>query len=86
MGDRTLTDSEVQKLLGSKDYKKRFIGEYYELKNRVLKLDAMLDKYDDGTLGFTFDCPYALLSSQSNAMWTYLSILETRAQMEQIDL
>ena len=67
MDTKTMTDSEVKKLMESKDYKKRFVGEYYEL-------------------GFTFDCPYSLLSAQSNAMWTYLSILDTRAQIEQIDL
>ena len=86
MPKANLSDAEVSKLLASKDYKKRFIGEYHEIRNRAMKLDEMLDRYDDGTLGFTFDCPYSLLSAQSNAMWTYLSILETRAQIEQIDL
>lgn len=86
MAKTRLTDAQITKLLGSKDRKQRFVGEYHEVKKRAETLDAMLDKYDDGTLGLTFDSPYALLVAQSNAMWAYLSILETRADIEQIDL
>lgn len=83
---KNYTDDQIVKLLTSKDYKQRFIGEYHEVRNRAIKLDAFLDRYDRGDSGMSPDCPYALLNAQSNAMWTYLSVLETRAQMEQIDL
>ena len=77
MTKTSLTDAQITKLLGSKDHKQRFVGEYHEVKKRAETLDAMLDKYDDRTLGLTLDSPYALLVAQSNAMWAYI---------EQIDL
>lgn len=83
---KNYTDDQISNLLASKDYKQRFIGEYHEVRNRAMKLDSFLDQYDLGDRGMSLDCPYALLNAQSNAMWTYLSVLETRAQMEQIDL
>ena len=40
----------------SEDYKERFKAEYYQLVNRYKNLKAMLEKWDNGTLGFTPDC------------------------------
>lgn len=73
-------------LLNSKDYKLRFAGEYLLIKKKVERLDNMIDSYYDGTLGFKPDCPIAVLEAQSNAMWTYLKILEYRADLELVDL
>lgn len=74
------------KLLESKDYKKRFVGEYLMIRDKANKLDNMLDCYYEDKLGFTPTCPIAVLEAQSNAMWTYLKILEYRADLELIDL
>ena len=67
-------------------YKLRFISEYHELNNRIDKLNAMLIKYDFGTLDFTPDCPINLLRAQLGAMLAYLNILKVRAMYENIDL
>lgn len=73
-------------LLNSKDHKLRFAGEYLLIKKKANSLDDMIDSYYDGTLGFKPDCPIGVLEAQSNAMWTYLKILEYRADLELIDL
>ena len=67
------------------DYKVRFIKEYRELKERVSKLDNMLTKYDNGTLEFTPAYSISLLKAQFFAMRAYLTILEERAVIEDID-
>ena len=68
------------------DYKVRFIKEYKELSERVNKLGNMLAKYDNGTLEFTPTCPISLLKAQYFAMRAYLTILEERAEIEDVDL
>ena len=40
-------------LMQSEDYKERFKAEYYQVKIRLEKLEAMLDKWDKGELDFT---------------------------------
>jgi len=67
-------------------YKVRFIKEYEELDERVKKLDAMLKKYDEGTLDFTPTCPIELLQEQSRTMKVYRAILEKRAAIEDVPL
>lgn len=67
-------------------YKERFIKEYGELSKRVNKLGNMLTKYDNGTLEFTPTCPISLLKAQYFAMRAYCTILEERAEIEDIDL
>lgn len=68
------------------DYKVRFIKEFKELDERLLKLGAMLRKYDNGTLEFTPTCPISLLKAQYFAMRAYCTILEERAEIEDVDL
>lgn len=68
------------------DYKVRVIKEYKELSERVNKLGNMLAKYDNGTLEFTPTCPISLLKAQYFAMRAYLTILEERAEIEDVDL
>ncbi len=77
---------EYSKLLASKDYKQRFVGEYLMIRDKADRLDNMLDAYYDNKLGFSPTCPIAVLEAQSNAMWTYLKVLEYRADLELIDL
>lgn len=68
------------------DYKERMRNEYIELKDKYDKLHRMLVKYDAGKLNFTPTCPIELLREQAATMGKYLYILETRAEIEQVDL
>ena len=77
---------EIAHLLISDDYKQRFVGEYWELRIRLEKLNDMIRKHDLGVLGFQPDCPIPKLREQANIMWDYLNVLEDRAIYEKIDL
>ena len=68
------------------DWKERFKKEYYELRERFQKLDAMIGQYEKGQLQFESKCPIDLLKRQRSVMWDYLSILEQRAKIEEIKL
>ena len=67
-------------------YKDRMVVEYKELKERYDKLKVMLDKWDKGELGFTPTCPRELLDEQISYMFSYMCILEERAQIEGVEL
>ena len=73
-------------LMTSRDYRERFKAEYYQLKIRIEKLSAMLEKWDAGELNFTPTCPKDLLEKQCNHMDDYRRILEQRARLEGIVL
>jgi len=73
-------------MMTSPDYKERFKAEYYQLKIRLEKLSAMLDKYVAGVLDFTPSCPFYIFQDQEANMKRYLRILENRAKIEKIDL
>lgn len=73
-------------LMESDDYKDRFRGEYYQTKIRKEKLDAMLKKWDEGSLEFTPTCPREMYDDQIAGMSTYLNVLEKRATVENIEL
>lgn len=77
---------EIAHLLISDDYKQRFVGEYWELRTRLEKLNDMIRKYDLCVLGFKLDCPISTLRNQADIMRRYLDILEDRAIYEKIDL
>lgn len=81
-----ITDAEILELQNSSNYKDRMKAEYYQLKNRYLKLRTMMVKYDAGTLDFELSCPAELLRNQQSAMGTYLNCLEIRAQIEGVEL
>ena len=68
------------------DWQQRFVMEYEELANRAEKLQAILDKYDAGELGFQPQTPIGMLRAQLSVMSAYMSILEERAEFEDIDL
>lgn len=68
------------------EYKKRMVIEYRELKERTDKLEAMLDKWNKGTLDFEPTCSWWLLENQLEVMKNYVGILQTRAKIEDIDL
>ena len=73
-------------LMKSEDYKDRFKAEYYQLGDRIIKLENMLKKYKAGTLNFTPSCSYELLSYQLQTMNAYKRVLEERAEIEGIEI
>lgn len=73
-------------LMQSEDYKERFKAEYYQVKIRLEKLEAMLEKWDKGELNFTPTCPRSLYDRQVQVMSDYCSALIARAAMEHIKL
>lgn len=77
---------DTVQLMLSNDYKERFIGEYVQTKIRYDKLKAMCDKWDSDELDFEPICPREIYSEQLNYMFSYLCVLEERAQLEGIDL
>ena len=73
-------------LMLSDDYKERFKGEYYQVKERYEILRKMVVRYQAGTLNFEPKCDLELLKSQLSAMRDYIYILEVRAQIEGVEL
>ena len=73
-------------LMLSDDYKERFKGEYYQVKERYERLRKMVVRYQAGTLNFEPKCDLELLKSQLSAMRDYIYILEVRAQIEGVEL
>lgn len=79
-------NKKIINLVKSEDYKERFIGEYFLIKDKKDRLQEMLEKWKDGKLDFTPTCDYNLLSLQLKTMESYLLILEKRAEVEKIAL
>lgn len=65
-------------------YMERCRIEYEQLCDRLDKLDAMLDGYRDGTLGFEPSCPLDALIRQADAMREYKASLEARNEIERM--
>lgn len=81
-----MTMKETATMMLDEDYKKRFVAEYWQTKNRYDALHRMTIKYEAGTLNFKPNCPIELLTEQKNHMGQYLRTLEIRAEIEKIDL
>lgn len=77
---------DTVELMLSDDYKERFKGEYYQVKERYERLRRMVVRYQAGTLNFEPKCDLELLKSQLSAMRDYIYILEVRAQIEGVEL
>ena len=77
---------DTVELMVSDDYKERFKGEYYQVKERYERLRRMVVRYQAGTLNFEPKCDLELLKSQLSAMRDYIYILEVRAQIEGVEL
>ena len=76
-------------LMNSEDYNDRLKAEYFQTKiryDKLHKLHKMLVKRAAGTLDFEPKCSVALLTEQKRYMGEYLRVLETRAEIEGIDL
>lgn len=78
--------NETVTLMTSEDYKDRFKAEFYQLFNRYLSLQNMLNDWSNERLSFMPTCPRSTYEMQLKAMYDYLSILEARAIMENIEL
>lgn len=78
--------ASTAELMVSSDYKERFKAEYIQLKNRYNGLKKMVESWDKGTLHFTPTCPRELYDEQLKAMDAYMTILETRASLENVDI
>ena len=77
---------DTVEMMGSDDYKERFVAEYVQLKIRYKKLYAVLEKYAADKLDFKPTCPIEILYEQLDHMEAYLNVLETRAKYEGIEL
>ena len=77
---------DTVEMMNSEDYRDRFKAEYYQVFIRFVKLKAMLEKWDKDELDFEPTCPYSTYEMQIKAMRDYISVLEARAVMENIDL
>ena len=77
---------ETVELMTSADYKERFKAEYEQVKIRFEKLKVMLDEWDNGTLEFTPTCNRGIYNFQIKAMGEYITCLETRAVIENVEL
>lgn len=73
-------------MMNSADYKERFKAEYYQNVIRYQKLNAMIEKWDKGELGFKPICPRSTYNIQLTAMTDYIAVLEARAVIEGIEL
>lgn len=81
-----MTLAETIPLMTSEDYRDRFKAEYWQLKIRTGKLQAMLAADEVGTLPFKFQCPRSLLRDQLRKSQDLLGILATRVRVEGINL
>lgn len=78
--------NETIKGMTSDDYKERFKAEYNQLVIRYDKLNDVIKKYCNGTLGFALSCDLCTLLEQRMIMKNYIRILYLRASKEGIEL
>lgn len=86
MDDKIMYLEETAPLMVSTNYIDRFKAEYYQLKIRLDKLKAMLEKWDRGQLNFEPTCERSIYNFQVRSMEQYLEVLEFRANVENIIL
>ena len=80
--------SQTAELMSSEDYKERFIAEYAQVKIRALRLERVLQRIEDKSAPDCFEptCSLDVLAEQLCYMKNYLSVLDNRAFIEDIDL
>ena len=83
---RPMELKDTVEMMGSEDYKERFIAEYCQVKIRYEKLKYMLERWDNELLNFVPTCPRSTYDMQIRAMSDYIAVLESRAVMEGIIL
>lgn len=81
---------ETIELMCSEDYKERFVAEYHQVKIRYEKLKNFCNKIEVETMlgkeETKHDCPLGLLREQQEYTGLYLSVLEKRALIENVEL
>lgn len=77
---------DTKELMISVDYQDRFKAEYIQLQIRINGLTEMLDDYKNGALSFKPSCSYDLLQGQLESMLMYMSYLDTRKYIEDIEI
>lgn len=81
---------ETVELMNSENYKERFVAEYHQVKIRYEKLKNFCNKIEVETMlgkeETKHDCPLGLLREQQEYMGLYLSVLEKRALIENVEL
>lgn len=77
---------ETIQLMLSLSYKDRFIAEYWQLRIRYTKLSKMIKDWERGELDFTPTCSKDIYDRQLQSMYEYLTVLEERAKLENIDV
>ena len=77
---------DTASFMKSKNYIKRFIAEYWQLKIRYEKLEVTVSRYDWGMLDFQLACPIYILREQLRVMREYMELLKLRAEKEGISL
>lgn len=75
---------ETLDMMLSDDYKERFKAEYYQLENRIEKLQKIVFSF--GNAEFKPACSIDLLAWQLHAMREYKAVLMRRANVEGIKL
>ena len=73
-------------MMVSPDYKERFKAEYAQLVNRYNGLRGMIERWESGMLNFTPTCAREIYSQQLEAMYAYICVLRSRAEVEHVDL
>ena len=82
--DMTLKDTS--EMMNSDNYKERFKAEYYQLVTRYKGLESMLAKWNKAALNFEPTCLRSIYNMQLKTMTDYITILEARAAIEDINL
>lgn len=89
-GKNNMELKETIELMCSEDYKERFVAEYHQVKIRYEKLKNFCNQIEvEEMLGkevTKHDCPLELLREQQKYMGLYLSVLEKRALIENVEL
>lgn len=77
---------KIYALMTSADFRARFKAEYWQLKDRYEKLNAMIAKYEAGKLDFEPLCPLGILKEQRSLMLGLMYVLQRRAAIENVEL
>lgn len=77
--------ADTVNLMSSNDWKDRFIAEYIQLQIRIIKLEEALNNTSDSFTALD-SMTKAIMFKQLDAMKSYRSCLEKRADIAHIDL
>ena len=91
-----MTLDQTATLMVSKDYKQRFVAEYWQTRIRYERLKELTTKIEAARRANSYpnekvekpkyDCPVDMLEHQQHIMGEYLHLLEVRSVIEGINL